>query len=438
MSDTIFAPASGAGRAAVAIVRVSGPMTSRVVETVCGGPLAPRVASLRTLKSATGETLDQALVLWLPAPHSFTGEDSAEFQVHGSRAVVSALLRRLGEFPACRLAEPGEFARRAFLNGKMDLAAVEGLGDLIDSETEGQRRQALRQLDGHLGRQAEIWRTALLESLALLEAEIDFADEDDVGGFDAAALRSRIAALLEGLETALSGAASGEKLREGFVVVLAGPPNAGKSSLLNALARRDAAIVSSVPGTTRDPVEVALDLGGLPVTLVDTAGLRESADAIEQEGIRRALHKAERADLIIWLSEDGSEPDPALNPGSILEVQSKIDRGTLGGRPRLAHGVSTRTGEGIAELLETIRLRADAALSGGEQALVVRERHRVLVESARYALLRAVSLIDQGCPAVELIAEEVRSGAQCLGRISGRIDVEEVLGEIFSRFCIGK
>lgn len=434
MAPTIFAPASGAGKAAVSVVRVSGLKTGALVMTLAGLLPEPRVASLRTLRARSGEVLDQALVLWFPAPRSFTGEDCAEFHLHGSRAVVAAVLDTLARCEDCRLAEPGEFARRAFLNGKMDLAAAEGLADLIDSETEGQRRQALRQLGGALGRQAEDWRSTLLQCQASLEADIDFSDEADVGPFDFSTVIARIDALISELESALSFASHGERLREGFTVVLAGPPNAGKSSLLNALARRDVAIVSAIPGTTRDPVEVELQLGGLPITLVDTAGLRESADEIEREGVRRSLQRAERADLVIWLAEDGSCPDGIVTTAPILMVGSKADLRQV--EDRLA--LSTETGQGIGELLDTLRAHAEASLSGGEQALIVRERHRSLVQAACLSLTRARDLMDQEITGIELIAEDIRSASSALGRISGRIDVEEVLGEIFSRFCIGK
>lgn len=434
MAPTIFAPASGAGKAAVSIIRVSGAEAGALVAKLTGDLPRPRMASLRSLRSTSGEILDQALVLWFPAPQSFTGEDCAEFHLHGSRAVVAAVLSRLSQCADCRLAEPGEFARRAFLNGKLDLASAEGLADLIDSETEGQRRQALRQLGGALGRQAEQWRSTLLQCQAALEAEIDFSDEADVGIFNFETVEARIGGLISELESALSSAAKGERLREGLNVVLAGPPNAGKSSLLNALARRDAAIVSAIPGTTRDPVEVELDLGGLPVTLVDTAGLRESEDLIEQEGVRRSLQRAACADLVIWLAEDESEPASLATDAPILRVTSKADLGRVGtGLP-----VSTKTGEGLAELLDAVRIQAEALLSGAEQALIVRERHRTLVAAACSSLTRAQGLMDRRVPGIELIAEEIRSAALALGRISGRIDVEEILGEIFSRFCIGK
>ena len=313
--DTIFAPASGAGRAAIAVVRLSGPGTGGVLESLAGRLPAPRRMTRAVLRDpASGEALDQALVVWMPGPHSFTGEDQAELHLHGGLAVRAAVLRTLAGLPGCRAAEPGEFTRRAFLNGRMDLSAVEGLADLIDAETEAQRRQALRQLEGRLGSLVESWRERLIECLALLEAALDFSDEPDV----AAGVEEQAAVLgknvTEELARHLAEGGRGERLREGFTVVLAGPPNAGKSTLLNALARRDVAIVSAIPGTTRDAIEVRCDLCGLPVTFVDTAGLRDTSDPIEIQGVSRTRAHVEQADLVLWLAAPDCG-DSGDNPG---------------------------------------------------------------------------------------------------------------------------
>jgi tRNA modification GTPase len=299
--DTIFANASGYGRAAVSLIRISGPKSQLILETMAGGLPAPRRAVVRVLREpVTGEALDQALVLWMPGPGSFTGEDQAELHIHGGLATRAAVLRALSALEDCRPAEAGEFTRRAFLNGRMDLSQVEGLADVIDAETEAQRRQAMLQLEGRLGQAAEGWRDSILQVLALLEASLDFSDEGDVPADLEADILRRLG-LIEGDLAGVLANRSGERLREGLSVVLAGPPNAGKSTLLNALARRDVAIVSPVAGTTRDIIEVHCDLGGLPVVVADTAGLRESGDAIEQEGVSRARARAQDADLVLWL-----------------------------------------------------------------------------------------------------------------------------------------
>lgn len=432
--STIFALASGSGKSAVAIFRLSGRGTAGVLENLCGALPDARTASLRKIRDERGEILDQGLVLWFPGPSSFTGEDAAELHIHGSRAVIAALYQRLSNVAGCRPAEPGEFTRRAFLNGRMDLTAVEGLADLIDSETEGQRRQALRQLDGPLGRQAELWRRMLLELLAQIEAEIDFSDVDDVDAFDGGRFIQGAQELSQDLKSALQFADRGEKVRSGFVVVLAGPPNAGKSSLLNALTRRDIAIVSAIPGTTRDSIEAHLDIDGLPVTVIDTAGIREARDEIEQEGVKRALARAAKADLVIWLSAEGAPPDENLGSTPVVLVRSKSDLGNV------AEGlsVSAKTGAGIEALLGLLAAGAAEASAGGETALVVRERHRRLIAEAATALQRSIDAVSGSRPALELAGEDLRIAASALGRVSGRIDVEDVLGEIFSRFCIGK
>lgn len=429
---TIVALSSAPGRAGVAVVRISGPRVRFVVETISGLVPPPRLATLRQLRDPAGDIIDQALVLFFPGPASFTGEDVAEFQIHGSRAVLGRLLGVLCAHRGVRLAEPGEFTRRAFEAGKLDLAAVEGLADLIDSETEWQRRQALRQMDGALGTAVAGWRQPLVEAQALLAAELDFSDEGDVEGPLVERALQLAAGVLDGLRDAQSGFAHGERVREGFVVVLAGPPNAGKSSLLNALARRDVAIVSPVAGTTRDAIEVRLDLDGIPVTLIDTAGLRESADAIEVEGVRRARALAAKADLVLSLRASDSEADRHQEGSNVVPLATKAD---LAGVPRPGElAVSAQTGEGLPQLIDllTARLTGDHQ---AEPALLTRERHRIAVADAIVALERA--LASPGAP-VELLAEDVRLAVRALERLLGRVDVEDVLDQLFAGFCIGK
>ncbi|HYF56871.1 MAG TPA: tRNA uridine-5-carboxymethylaminomethyl(34) synthesis GTPase MnmE [Salinarimonas sp.] len=432
-TDTIFAPASGFGRAAVAVIRISGPGTRFVLETIAGPLPPPRRLTLRTLRDPSGGgALDQALVVFMPGPGSFTGEDGAELQIHGGPAVRAGVLRALAALPACRAAEPGEFTRRAFLNGRMDLAAVEGLADLIDAQTEAQARQALRQLSGRLGAQVERWRDALIGALADLEAALDFADEGDVPAGLEARAGAAADALAREIAAALRDGRRGERLREGFTVVLAGPPNAGKSSLLNAVARRDVAIVSAVPGTTRDAIEVACDLGGLPVTLVDTAGLRESDDAIEREGIARTRARVEAADLVLWLDPLDAPTPPPEDRRPYLHLRTKADLGPMEG-PGLA--ISSTTGTGLDILLDEMQQRAAAALGEGD-ALVTRERHRTALIRTASALERVADALALGRS--ELAAEDVRLALRALGEITGRVDVEAVLDRIFAGFCIGK
>ncbi len=437
--DTIFAIASGAGRAAIAVLRVSGPATRQIVKSIAGLLPQPRMATLKTFRNpATGEAIDKGLVIFFPAPKSFTGEDYAEFQIHGGRAVVAAMISALAHIAGTRPAEPGEFTRRALLNGKMDLAEVEGLGDLIDAETEWQRRAALRQAEGALSREAQKWRRALIEASALLEAEIDFPEEEDVPG---AAGRTKIAGLLspvlESLRSELAAARAGERLRDGVTVVIAGPPNAGKSTLLNALARRDVAIVSPFAGTTRDIIEVHYDLGGCPVSLIDTAGLRESADAVEEMGICRAREKAKAADLVLWLSEARQPVPPEVQSAEVWPVFTKSDLLAPDEKQSLAHGLllSAKTGENIGLLVERMEEFSRATLGNGHVGLIARERHRQCFEKAAAALSR---ILDNPSAPAELLAEDLRSAIFSLHRLTGAVDVEDILGEIFARFCIGK
>jgi tRNA modification GTPase len=430
---TIVAVSSGAGRAGVAVLRLSGPRVRFALETFAGVIPEPRKALLRRLRDREGETIDTALVLFFPAPASFTGEDVAELHVHGSRAVLARLLAALSALPGFRVAEPGEFTRRAFEAGKLDLTAVEGLADLIDSETEWQRRQALRQMDGALGGKVEAWRRALIQAMALLEAEIDFSDEGDVGGPIVGEALAIIATILVDLRAAFGSFAMGERVRDGFVVVLAGPPNAGKSSLLNALARRDVAIVSATPGTTRDAIEVRLDLAGLPVTLIDTAGVRETSDPIESEGVRRSLALIARADLVLSLRAIDSEPNSlGIAGGNAMALATKADLEGAVLSGELA--ISAETGQGIDALLAMIAERLGAEVSS-EPALLTRERHRQAVGQAIAALERVVVGDDTQ---LELLAEDVRVAVAALQRLVGRIDVEDVLDQLFSGFCIGK
>lgn len=441
---TIFAPATAVGKAGVAVIRISGPHAGAVLQALCGQIPAARMATRADLRDPeTGERLDDGLVLWFPAPKSFTGEDVAELHVHGARAVIADLLAVLAARPGLRLAKPGEFARRAFDAGKLDLAQVEALADLIAAETRAQARQALQQLGGALGAAVEGLRLRILRLRAQAEAEIDFPDEGDVPGGLIAAMAPALVALDAELGALIGQAVRGERLRNGYTVALLGPPNTGKSSLLNRLARREAAIVSSMAGTTRDAIEVHLDLGGWPVTLIDTAGLRELADdgdgdpqfAIEREGIRRTQLLAKAADLRV-LVLDATAPviDDALSrfAAEALVVHNKIDLAPAG---REALGVSATTGEGLAELETVLAQKAAAALGeeDGQASIVTRARHREALEDVRAALRQA-----RVQTAAELIAEDLRRAADALGRIVGRTGVEDVLDLLFAEFCIGK
>jgi tRNA modification GTPase len=440
--DTIFALASGFGRAGIAVIRISGPAAGAALGALLYPQPRPdlpeaRRASLRRLfDPSSGELLDQALVLWLPGPGTFTGEDQAELHIHGGLAVRAAAVAVLSRIPGCRMAEPGEFTRRAFINGRLDLSAVEGLADLIDAETEAQRRQALRQLEGALASQVQDWRRRLIEASACLEAALDFTDEEDVPAEIAAQALGLMAEVRKEIAAALADAARGERLRDGFTVVIAGPPNSGKSTLLNALARRDVAIVSPIAGTTRDAIEVRCDLGGLPVTFVDTAGLRDTLDPIEHAGIARTEAHIEKADLVLWLrpTDAGGTESPSGVPSRSLRVLTKVD--LADGAPMLGDlAISAATGLGIGGLIERVRQEAGATLGGGD-ALITRERHRVALSETAGAIERAEAVLRAGQD--ELAAEDLRLALRALGRITGQVDVEEVLDRIFGQFCIGK
>ena len=437
MSDTIFAIASGSGISGIAVLRLSGPRVTQVIEMLAGKLPVPRHATLLRLRDpADGETIDRALVLSFPAPASFTGETYAELHLHGSRAIQHRMLGLLAALPGCRPAEPGEFTLRAFRAGKMDLTEVEGLGDLLAAETEAQRKQALRLMEGALGRRADAWRAEIVEAQALIEASIDFSDEDDVPPELVARVADLARQLAASMRAELRLGEAGEIIREGFHVVIAGPPNVGKSSLMNALARRDVAIVSPYAGTTRDLIEVRLDLAGLPVVLTDTAGIRDSADAVESEGIRRGLGAAGRADLVLWLFESGAR-DTGARPAfaaPVVEIATKADLHGLD--PRAALSIAATTSAGLPALLDVIAREAGARLAGAEGALVNRERHRQGLAAAATALVAAAEATPATPP--ELLAEHLRAAAAALARLVGRIDVEEVLEAIFARFCIGK
>jgi tRNA modification GTPase len=444
MTDTIYALSSAAGRAAVAVVRVSGPAVPAIVKAMSGSLPPPRTAVFRSVRHPqTRDVIDEGLVLFFPAPNSATGEHLAEFQIHGGRAVVQALYAALGTFSACRPAEPGEFARRGFENGKIDLTAAEGIADLIDAETEMQRRQAQRQAGGALAALYDDWRERLIQAQALVEAAIDFSDEADVGDGACRAATALASPLLAEIREHLGGASYGEIIRSGYRIVIAGPPNAGKSSLLNALARREAAIVSEEAGTTRDIIEVHLDLEGLPVIVSDTAGIRKTEGRIEQEGIRRALDRIQDANLVLWLQAadaDYQEPPPqgALANTSLLAVRTKSDLLSEPHQPAERHSeifISTLTGHGMTDLIERLVAIAGAETSAQDHLVPTNARHRHYLEAAAVQLqvFLEADMADQ-----ELRAEDLRIAASALGRLTGRIDVEDILDEIFFRFCIGK
>jgi len=444
--STIFALSTPWGRSGVALIRISGPGTKETLEAMMRRAVPPpRTAMKRRLwagdEGADATPLDDAMVTWLPGPASYTGEDMAELGVHGGPSVIAAVLEALGRRPNFGLAEPGEFTRRAFFNGKLDLLEIEGLADLIAAETEGQRRQALRQAEGITSGFYESWRGMLVRLMSVHEASIDFSDEElPVEIVDR--VTAGMAELLREIERHLNDSRRGERLRDGLMVSILGAPNAGKSSLLNQLAGRQAAIVSASAGTTRDVIEVQMDLAGIPVTLADTAGLRKSLDEVESEGVRRAVDRARASDLKLLVFDGGqwpvleAETMGLIDEASIL-VLNKADLGLLPVDPEIAGkpamGISALSGDGIADLVKELELRARSMTPSGDGPVVTRARHRQALERAVAALRRGLEV-----KAAELRGEELRLAATALGRLVGRIDVEEILEGIFKEFCVGK
>lgn len=427
--DTIYALASAPGKAGVAVLRLSGPGAFAAATRLVGS-LPEHGRSLRKVRDAQGEILDEALILTFAAGHSFTGEPTVEFQLHGSRAVGDAVMAALARIDGMRPAEAGEFTRRAFENGRLDLSQVEGLADLIEAETEGQRRQAQRVLSGALAQRTAVWRQRLIRARALIEATIDFVDEDvpvDV----VPEVMDLLSVTLTELIGEAAGARIAERVRDGFEVAIVGAPNVGKSTLLNFLAGRQAALTSAVPGTTRDVIEVHLELEGLPVTLLDTAGLRETADPVEGLGIALARARADAADLRIHLVQPGSRPEVRVQPGD-LEVSSQSDRwGTSGGL-----AVSGTTGAGVPELIAAIAAVLKDRTAG--VGVAVRERHRLAIVKAIQVLEEVIDVLTRQPVRPEIVAEGIAMAVTALDTLVGRIDVEDILGEIFARFCIGK
>ncbi len=434
-SDTIFAVSSGSGMAGIAVIRMSGGKAGSVLASIAGPLPLPRLASVRQLRvPGSGEVVDQALVLWMPGPSSATGEDVAEFHVHGSAAVIDTIFGIFSSVTGVRLAEPGEFTRRAFINDRMDLVEAEGLADLLHARTEAQRRMAMHHMLGRASSEYEIWRTELISILARLEAAIDFVEEDGVAAAALAEIKPKTLDLVEHLSRAAAKADRAGALRSGVKVVFAGAPNVGKSTLLNLVAAREAAIVSSHPGTTRDVIEVSIVLGGVPIILTDTAGLRpESHDEVENIGMQRAKSEVGAADIVVWVSsvDVREEIENAVLP--TLRVLNKSDL------PGAAHGihlrVSAKTGEGIAGLIAELERLVKERFGGMEQASVIRTRHKDAVEESIRYLNDSLSYeADQ----IELAAECLRKACFSIARVTGRVDVEDLLAKIFSEFCIGK
>jgi tRNA modification GTPase len=435
--QTIFALSSGRPPSAISIVRVSGPKAGAALTSLAGNRPVPRMATRTLLRDARQQPIDDAVVLWFPAPGSATGEDVAEFHVHGGRAVLAALFAALSGFADVRPAEPGEFTRRAFENGKLDLTEAEGLDDLIHADTDRQRRQALRQLKGLLGDKARDWRAQIIEASALIEAGIDFSDEGDVPAELMAPAMAKIRTLLAEIQEVLVGQGRSERLRDGLVVAIAGPPNVGKSTLMNQLARRDVAIVSPHAGTTRDIIEVQLDLDGYPVSLIDTAGIRQTDDPVEQEGVRRAHARAAEADLVLWMIDAQHGQSRHQGGAPVWMVRNKIDLdagvGAQSGSADLA--ISASRGDGIQELMAALVNFAQDFFGSTEVGLIGRERQRKLLLETAVSLQRSVEVVEKG---EELAAEELRAAAYFLGRLLGQIDVEDILDAIFREFCVGK
>jgi tRNA modification GTPase len=428
--DTIYALATAPGKAGVGVIRISGDQATRIGQALVGSLPAIGAARLRVLRDGAGGHLDDALVIRFAAPNSFTGEDVVEFQTHGSPATIKAVLAAIEATGLARLAEPGEFTRRALENDRMDLAQVEGLADLLDAETEAQRVQSLRVLSGALGDLVEDWRADLLRAVALLEVTIDFADEEvpvDVAP-EVLELIGRVGA---SLRREIAGVEVAERIRDGFEVAILGAPNAGKSTLLNMLAGREAAITSDVAGTTRDVIEVRMDLRGLPVTFLDTAGLRESSDVVERIGIERARARAEAADLRVFLKSEPDEVPPISLRKEDLVLQGKADK-----YPDLGDGISGLTGAGVDRLIDMLAARLEARTA--RAATATHLRHAQAMIGAVTTLEAAQAEVQAGAERTELAAEQLRHAVRRLDALIGRMDVETVLGEIFSRFCLGK
>ncbi|WP_316858389.1 tRNA uridine-5-carboxymethylaminomethyl(34) synthesis GTPase MnmE [uncultured Cohaesibacter sp.] len=443
--DTIFALASGAVPAGIAVVRVSGPKARDVMNQLVDSEPSPRFAALRFVTDpANGRVIDQAIILFFPAEKSFTGEESVEFHLHGGRAVVRAMFDLLSGFEGCRMAEAGEFTRRAFENGKYDLTAVEGLADLIHAETENQRKQAMRQASGAHKSVIDGWRETLLYSRSMIEAELDFSDEEDIPGAVSDVIWPKLKRLTTEMESHLSMADRGERLRNGLTVVLAGHPNAGKSSLLNWFAKRDVAIVTDEAGTTRDLLELHLDIEGYPVTMIDTAGLRVSNSKVEKEGIRRALEKSENADLLIEVI-DGTDPNARVKLNShaermvLFNKQDKVGEGAdsqISEDPdENSYFVSVKAGTGMNDFYESFVKQIQNLFDGAEDVLITRKRHE---ESLRSCVENVNKSLTSTELPLEIRSEFLRMAGDDLGKITGRIDVEEMLGVIFSQFCVGK
>jgi tRNA modification GTPase len=440
--QTIFALSSGRPPSAIAIVRLSGPQSGLALKSLAGKIPAPRQVTRALLQDARAQPIDDAVVLWFPGPASATGEDVAEFHIHGGRAVLAAVFAALSAIEHVRPAEPGEFSRRAFENGKIDLTEAEGLDDLIHADTDRQRRQALRQLKGLLGDKARDWRGRIIEAQALFEAGIDFADEGDVPMELIAPALAKVETLLGEIEEALAVESRGERMRDGLVVAITGPPNVGKSTLMNQLARREVAIVSPHAGTTRDVIEVQLDLDGYPVTVIDTAGIRETDDPVEQEGVRRARARASAADLVLWLTDVDGALRPQQRSAPVWLVRNKADlyesvTGSVAisnaGQP--AFRISAARGDGVGGLVAALVAFAETFFGSQESGLITRERQRALLRETAEALRRSTAIAAEG---EELAAEELRRAAYALGRLLGRVDVEDILDVIFREFCIGK
>lgn len=443
--DTIYALSSGAGRAAVAVVRVSGRDAGTVLRALAGGLPPPRQLSWRKIADASANVvLDEALVAWLPGPNTVTGEDVAELHLHGSQAVLAGVFVALSRLARVRPAEPGEFTRRAFLNGKLDLVQVEGLGDLLDARTQAQREQAYRQMSGQMSSIFDGWRNQILQIRADIEAAVDFVDEPGVAEEAAGRIDLRIDALTAELTRHQAASASAEVIRQGVRIVLAGRPNTGKSSLLNALSRRDAAIVSSIPGTTRDSIEVSMDVRGFPVILTDTAGLRSvGSDPVEDEGMRRSRKHAEAADILLWVASPDILGSDSVEPGIVpdlmvinkVDLRESLDQDSPGPSGLPTVRTSAVSSGGLAELVEKLMEIVEARFGHAESAILVSERQRSVTK-------RSIELLNQArnlpVTSLELRAEVIRHATDEIGRLTGRIDVEEWLGEIFSRFCIGK